>query len=65
MVMLKPKRGRYVGYKGADFSQDSVKNFIDDILGGGGDFTMVDGALKLHDEDNNSSNEGTENKAEL
>ncbi len=43
MVVYKPKRGRYAPYKGTDFSTQSVKGFIDDVLGGSGDFKLVDG----------------------
>jgi len=38
MVAYKPKRGKYLGYKDADFSEKSIAGFIDDVLGGGGTF---------------------------
>lgn len=41
-MAYKPKRARYTGYKNPDFSSDSIKNFIDDILGGGGDWHKVE-----------------------
>lgn len=36
IVAYRPKRSRYIGYKDADYSQQSIRSFIDDILGGGG-----------------------------
>jgi len=38
LVAYKPKRGRFLGYRNPDFSADSIRTFIDDVLGGGGDF---------------------------
>lgn len=38
IVAYKPKRGRYLGYKDADYSTQSLRSFIDDVLGGGGTF---------------------------
>lgn len=51
MVAFKPKRARYTGYKNPDFSSESIKNFIDDILGGGGEWHKVEeGELFLNEE---------------
>jgi hypothetical protein len=43
IVMYRPKRSKYLSYKGADYSRNSLKNYVDDILGGSGDFTKVEG----------------------
>jgi Thioredoxin len=45
LVAYKPKRGKFVGYKNTDFSSESVRQFVDDILGGGGEY------LKFEDEE--------------
>jgi hypothetical protein len=42
-VAYKPKRGRFAGYPRADFSTDSLKGWIDDVLGGGGEFVKFEG----------------------
>ena len=48
MVAYKPKRGRYTGYKNADFSTESIKGWMDDVIGGGGEFVKFqDNELKL------------------
>jgi hypothetical protein len=48
MVALKPKLNKFVGYNKADFSDVSIKDFVDNILGGGGDFAKFEGTeLKL------------------
>ena len=44
LVAYKPKRGRYLGYKIADFSSESIRSFVDDLLGGGGEFVKFEGA---------------------
>lgn len=49
--MYKPKRGRYYGYKGADYSEESLSHFIDDFLGGNGEYKAVGGDLLLNDAD--------------
>ena len=36
LVVYKPKRDRFLGYSKADFSNESLRGFIDDVLGGGG-----------------------------
>lgn len=38
LVAYKPKRGRFLGYKSADFSPEAIRAFIDDVIGGGGEF---------------------------
>ena len=47
MVAYKPKRAKYLGYKNPDFSPESIRNFIDDVLGGGGEYGKVNGDLNL------------------
>ena len=47
--MYKPKRSRFLGYKGADYSEDSISHFIDDFLGGNGEFKAVGADLALND----------------
>ena len=42
-MAYKPKRGRFAGYPRADFSTDSLKGWIDDVLGGGGEFVKFEG----------------------
>jgi hypothetical protein len=42
MVAYKPKRNRFASYKDADFSSESIRNFIDSILGGGGSFERAE-----------------------
>jgi hypothetical protein len=42
MVAYKPKRGRYLAYHSADMSEKALRGFIDDILGGGGNFNKFD-----------------------
>ena len=41
LVVYKPKRGRFLGYKGTDFAEITIQQFIDDILGGNGEFKAV------------------------
>jgi hypothetical protein len=36
LVAYKPKQGRFAGYPLADFSTDSLRGWIDNVLGGGG-----------------------------
>ncbi len=43
MVAYKPKRGRFAGYPRADFSVESLRGWIDDVLGGGGEFVKFEG----------------------
>ena len=38
LVAYKPKRGRFTGYRNADFGPDSIKGWMDDVIGGGGEF---------------------------
>ncbi len=45
IVAYKPKRGKYLGYQGADFSEESLKSFLDNILGGGGDWSTYNDEL--------------------
>lgn len=48
LVAYKPKRGRFLGYKSADFSAESIGTFIADVIGGGGEWLKVEGEeLKL------------------
>lgn len=44
MVAYRPKRGRFAGYKNSDLSQSNIRNFIDDILGGGGNYEKLQGS---------------------
>ena len=44
MVAYKPKRGRFTGYPKADFSVESLRAWMDDVLGGGGEFIKFEGA---------------------
>ena len=55
LVAYKPKRGRFTGYKIADFSATSIKAWMDDVIGGGGEYSKFDDpeGLKL----NNSNRE--------
>ena len=47
-MAFKPKRGRFTGYKQADFSTQTIKGWMDDIIGGGGEFVKFeDSDLKL------------------
>ena len=41
LVAYKPKRNRYAAFRSGDLSQASIKSFVDDILGGGGSFTVL------------------------
>eukprot|EP00347_Sterkiella_histriomuscorum_P010918 403374430 len=36
MVAYKPKRSKFIGYSNPDYNTDSIKDFIDNIIGGGG-----------------------------
>ena len=45
--MFKPKRGRYIGYQGITIDTISLQAFIDDILGGNGVFTNIEGEKEL------------------
>jgi hypothetical protein len=48
LVAYKPKRGRFVGYKNADFSTQTIRGWMDDVIGGGGEFLKFeDTELKL------------------
>jgi hypothetical protein len=49
-VIYKPKSGRYVGYKGSDYSESSITAFIDDILGGNGRFLNMKEELNMNEE---------------
>ena len=42
LVAFKPKRGRFTGYKQADFSSQAIRSWMDDIIGGGGDFVKFE-----------------------
>jgi hypothetical protein len=42
-VAYKPKRGRYSAYKAGGYQEAQLRKFIDDILGGGGDFVKFEG----------------------
>lgn len=37
-IAYKPKRSKYVVYQNADFRETAVKAFIDDVLGGAGEY---------------------------
>ena len=48
LVAYKPKRARYLGYRNADFSPESIGSFIADVLGGSGEWSKFEGEeLKL------------------
>ena len=48
LVAYKPKRGRYSGYPKVDFSVESLRAWMDSILGGGGEFEKFqDDSLQL------------------
>jgi len=43
LIAYKPKRARFVGYNKADFSTESLRGWMDDIIGGGGEFSKFEG----------------------
>ena len=38
IVAYKPKYSKFLAYKDADYSEDRIKDFIDKVVGGGGEF---------------------------
>lgn len=38
IALFKPKRGKYTILKSEKVTADGIKDFIDDVLGGNGDF---------------------------
>jgi hypothetical protein len=42
-VAYKPKRGRFCPYKAGGYQQEALRAFVDDILGGGGDYEKLPG----------------------
>ena len=49
-VAYKPKRSKYVVYQSANFKEDVIKAFIDDVLGGAGEYQKFqDNDIKLNE----------------
>ena len=42
LVMYKPKRGKYLQYLGDEFTCELLKNFVDGVIGGSGDFKKLE-----------------------
>jgi hypothetical protein len=38
IVVYKPKRGKYLGYKKEDYGEGHLREFVDDVLGGNGEY---------------------------
>ncbi len=38
IALFKPKRAKYTNFKAEVVTAEGIKSFVDDILGGGGDF---------------------------
>lgn len=49
-IAYKPKRAKYVVYQSANFNEDAIKAFIDDVLVGAGEYQKFqDDNIKLND----------------